>query len=127
MLPTGKDILAKNNADANLIETTWCSGNADGGTHIVGMKEPNAWGLYDVVGNVWEFCLDKPLSGAAMSADEVVEPAGSENRKNTNRVRRGGSFSEGYKYCRLSCRHYSGIDRSDANNGFRLWCPVAQQ
>lgn len=127
MLPTGKDILDKNNADANLIETAWCSGNADGGTHIVGMKEPNAWGLYDVVGNVWEFCLDKPYSSAAMSADEVVEPAGSENRNNNNRVRRGGSFSEGYKYCRLSCRHYSGIGQSDANNGFRLWCPVAQQ
>ena len=45
--------------DPNLDQVGWYCGNAAGGTHEVGGKAPNAWGLQDVHGNAWEWCWDK--------------------------------------------------------------------
>lgn len=43
---------------AGISHVAWHSSNSDGQTHVVGTREPNAWGLYDVLGNVWECCRD---------------------------------------------------------------------
>ena len=82
-----------------------------GGTHPVGGKGPNAWGLYDMLGNVWEWCSDryrndKQASGAAVSASAV-------------RVVRGGSWDGNVRDVRAAYR--LAIDPGDrgGNLGFR--------
>ena len=68
-----------------LNELGWWSGNSGSTTHVVGQKNPNAWGLYDTIGNVWERCLDwdSTLTGGS-------DPAGS--AAGSSRVVRGAAW-----------------------------------
>jgi len=75
----------------------WWKGNSDNKTHPVGLKKPNAWGLYDMYGNVWERCQD--LVGI-YDKESVIDPQGpkettidgkSTNAKKT-RIIRGGCY-----------------------------------
>lgn len=59
--------------EEDLAKVAWYSANADGVVHEVGLKEPNAWGLYDMHGNAAEFCLDKC---SKLPADPVWDPTG---------------------------------------------------
>jgi formylglycine-generating enzyme required for sulfatase activity len=77
----------------------WYVDNSEAKTHPVGQKTPNAWGLYDMHGNVWQFCQD--WYGDYPQKD-VVDPQGPE--KVTQRVVRGGEFGMGPKYCRSAFR-----------------------
>jgi formylglycine-generating enzyme required for sulfatase activity len=81
--------------DTNLNAMGWYCGNADSKTHQVAQKQPNAWGLYDMHGNVYEWCQDWYDSYPDIS---VTDPGGASS--GSSRVLRGGSWS----YYALSCR-----------------------
>ena len=116
--------------DAELEELGWFEDNSpvdgEAQTHPVGLKKPNAWGLYDLYGNVMEWCLDR--WGTYPTADEMpyedwggIDAAASEN----TRVRRGGGYDKPAEKCRsAACVHDYSVACGDPNLGFRLCCPA---
>src|SRR6185436_6059987 len=90
----------------NLPAFAWFNGNSGGSTHAVGQKLPNPWGLYDMHGNVSEWCHDWyviiPPGGIA------VDPRGPATSPSSSRVFRGGSFSGIAGSCRSASRHPFG-------------------
>lgn len=79
--------------------------------HEVGLKEPNAFGLYDVLGNAFEFALDWQ---SALTNAEAVDPVGATT--GTQRVRRGGGYNLSATYCSLD-RQSDGNQPTYANDG----------
>lgn len=137
MLNSGKNLLGVDKC-ANLAEVgryTSNTGDGKGGNkeHTkVGSYLPNAWGLYDMHGNVWEFCSDWYGS---YETGEVTDPVGAES--GTLRVIRGGSWREASRACRSARRDKQNLTdttyRNDGVNwwwspdfGFRLVCPAGQ-
>lgn len=94
----------------------WNSENSEGGTHPVGTKAPNGLGIYDMSGNVWEWCEDV-YSKDAYHLHQRDNPV--YMGKGFTRVSRGGGYNTPERYCRSTVRFGDGPDyRRDM--GFRL-------
>jgi formylglycine-generating enzyme required for sulfatase activity len=96
-------------------ERAWYSANSGGQTHPAGQKLPNGWGLYDVYGNVWEWCWDWYGSYPGGS---VTDPRGATS--GSVRVFRGGGWDDSPRNCRSAYR--AGVEPGYryGNLGFRV-------
>ncbi|MCX7024617.1 MAG: formylglycine-generating enzyme family protein, partial [Spirochaetes bacterium] len=98
------------------------NGNAKGGyrqtTTKVGSFAPNGYGLYDMHGNVWEWCWDRYGAYAGGSQNN---PQGAAS--GTNRVARGGSWGSLASRCRVAGRYSNNPLNQDDNVGFRVVRP----
>ncbi len=84
-------------------------------THPVGEKAPNAWGLYDMHGNVYEWCWDWKETYHGGSVTDPQGPSGG-----SYRVFRGGSWSDLAGNCRSAFRHYHYPTNRYSGIGFRV-------
>ena len=100
---------------SQLHEYAWYLENSKNKTHLVGQKKPNAWGIYDMHGNVWEWVQDWY---GDYSSNSVVDPKGPHN--GVDRVIRGGGWFNGARVCRAASRYYVSPDSRDYYVGFRL-------
>jgi formylglycine-generating enzyme required for sulfatase activity len=94
----------------------WFQENSGEQTHAVGQKKPNAWGLYDVSGNVWEWTEDWYDESYYRNSPENDPPGPSSGRFHTIR---GGAWVEPAENARVSKRDYFE-DAADFHIGFRV-------
>jgi formylglycine-generating enzyme required for sulfatase activity len=107
-----------------LSEYAWIKDNAGLATHPVGQKEPNAWGLHDMLGNGREWCLDWYAVDFYQSS-QPVDPTGPTTGE--MRVHRGGCFLSGAAYCRSAARGKCLPQKTEEGLGFRVACWVGQK
>lgn len=114
---TGNDDTFGRSGSGDLNQVAWHSGNSRRMTHPVGQKQPNGWGLHDMLGNVWEWVEDTyaydysaaPTDGSAQVFEREV-----------SRVLRGGSWISDFRSVCVSSRFGFSEDRMEWYTGFRL-------
>jgi formylglycine-generating enzyme required for sulfatase activity len=96
----------------------WYCGNSSNWTHEAGSKAPNAWGLYDMHGNLSEACNDWLDHGEGWNTDPVYDPIGPAT--GYTRVYRGGMYDEGARLCLSAYRYGTTPGSTHSNKGFRV-------
>ena len=93
----------------------WYKSNSSNMAHFVGQKKPNAWGLYDMHGNVWELCQDWFGEYPAGVATDPLGPG-----EGSHRVSRGGGWESAARSCRAAARGRDDPARTASDLGFRV-------
>ena len=108
--------------EASLLDAAWFARNNDGMTHPVGEKQPNAWGLCDMHGNVWQWCVDlfKTDYYKESPSNDPIGPA-----KGVVHTLRGGAAFERASMCRSAFRHCEIPNFHVRGFGFRVLADVA--
>jgi formylglycine-generating enzyme required for sulfatase activity len=102
-------------SEDELVDYAWYDKNSGRKSHLVGQKKPNGQGLYDMSGNVWEWCHDWYEK---YSTDAVTDPVGP--RDGSDRVFRGGCWINSARGCRSACRSRDAPGFRLDYLGFRL-------
>lgn len=103
----------------NLDEVAWTVANADGKSHPVASKKPNELGLYDMSGNLYEWCEDKYLMYDG-SEPQYSQKMLKSDIKREFHIERGGCWDQGPTMCRVSYRHAGNYTHMYAYDGFRI-------
>ena len=93
------------------------------GTSSVGARAPNAWGLYDVLGNAWEW-VDDAWPAAAPANAVSPGPSSKSLGVGENRVIVGGGWDNDFRMCNLASRYSAPPTRKADNIGFRVRCEI---